>query len=133
MPEWRDRSAQYYAYGSRRNPTAGRTPNAAQVFCTRSSIVASAIERADMLKVSIDAPLPDRTALFLDVDGTLLDLAASPTAVVVPRGLVECIADIERGAVAPDERDSVLTGYLVRIGVNERIGRNRLRVSGSGR
>ena len=74
MPEWRDRSAQYCAYGSRRNPTAGRTPNAAQVFCTRSSIVASAIERADMLKVSIDAPLPDRTALFLDVDGTLLDL-----------------------------------------------------------
>jgi trehalose 6-phosphate phosphatase len=46
---------------------------------------------------------PYRTALFLDVDGTLLDLAASPTAVVVPRGLVECIADIERalgGALA---------------------------------
>lgn len=56
-----------------------------------------------MLKVSIDAPPLDRTALFLDVDGTLLDLAASPTAVVVPRGLVECIADIERalgGALA---------------------------------
>ncbi len=48
-----------------------------------------------MLKVGMDAPLPDRTALFLDVDGTLLDLAASPTAVVVPRGLVECIASIE--------------------------------------
>ena len=56
-----------------------------------------------MLKVSVDAPLPDRTALFLDVDGTLLDLAASPRAVVVPRGLVECIADVERalgGALA---------------------------------
>jgi trehalose 6-phosphate phosphatase len=49
-----------------------------------------------MLKASIDAPLPDQTALFLDVDGALLDLAASPTAVVVPRGLVECVADIER-------------------------------------
>jgi trehalose 6-phosphate phosphatase len=56
-----------------------------------------------MLKMSIDAPQPDRTALFLDVDGTLLDLADSPTAVVVPRGLVECIASIERalgGALA---------------------------------
>jgi trehalose 6-phosphate phosphatase len=56
-----------------------------------------------MLKESIDALLSDRTALFLDVDGTLLDLAASPKGVVVPHGLVECIADIERaldGALA---------------------------------
>ncbi len=56
-----------------------------------------------MLKASIDALQHDRTALFLDVDGTLLDLAAAPTAVVVPRGLVECIASIERalgGALA---------------------------------
>ena len=37
------------------------------------------------------------------MDGTLLDLAASPTAVVVPGGLVECIADVEQalgGALA---------------------------------
>jgi trehalose 6-phosphate phosphatase len=56
-----------------------------------------------MLKMSIEPPFSDRTALFLDVDGTLLDLAASPKAVVVPRGLVECIADTERalcGALA---------------------------------
>ncbi len=56
-----------------------------------------------MLKASIDALQPDRTALFLDVDGTLLDLAALPTAVIVPRGLVECIAAVERalgGALA---------------------------------
>ena len=56
-----------------------------------------------MLNAAIDALQPDQTALFLDVDGALLDLAASPAAVVVPHGLVECIADIERaldGALA---------------------------------
>lgn len=50
-------------------------------------------------------PRPDlsRTALFLDVDGTLLDIAATPDAVVVPEGLVEDIArlcDRCGGAVA---------------------------------
>ncbi len=90
-------------YGFSRNSTMERTPNSANVFCSRVDGVYGAIERAHMSKVSIDALQPDRTALFLDVDGTLLDLAASPTAVVVPRGLVECIADIERalgGALA---------------------------------
>lgn len=56
-----------------------------------------------MLKMSIEAPFSEQTALFLDVDGGLLDLAASPKAVVVPRGPVECIADTERalcGALA---------------------------------
>jgi len=44
-----------------------------------------------------------RTALFLDVDGTLLDIAATPDRVVVPKGLVETIARLERqfgGALA---------------------------------
>src|SRR5271157_5036078 len=31
------------------------------------------------------------TALFLDVDGTLLDLAATPSAVSVPAGLLETL------------------------------------------
>jgi trehalose 6-phosphate phosphatase len=46
-----------------------------------------------------DAPL----ALFLDVDGTLLDLAARPEDVVTPRGLVSTLAEAERklaGALA---------------------------------
>jgi len=50
------------------------------------------------------APLTDASvALFLDVDGTLLDLAARPDDVVMPAGLVTTLAGAERklaGALA---------------------------------
>lgn len=46
---------------------------------------------------------PQQIGLFLDVDGTLLDLAASPEAVEVPNGLLDTLAAAERrldGALA---------------------------------
>lgn len=46
---------------------------------------------------------PQQTALFLDVDGTLLDIAESPDAVVVPPGLLNALTHLHRrldGALA---------------------------------
>ena len=52
-------------------------------------------------------PLPGHSALFLDIDGTLLDFAARPELVVVPLGLPELLTALHRqcaGALA------ILTG-----------------------
>jgi len=46
---------------------------------------------------------PQQIGLFLDVDGTILDLAPSPEAVEVPAGLLDALAAAERrldGALA---------------------------------
>lgn len=46
---------------------------------------------------------PDRWALFLDIDGTLLDLAATPDSIVVPDTLPSCLDRLSRnfgGALA---------------------------------
>jgi trehalose 6-phosphate phosphatase len=45
-----------------------------------------------------ELPVPAReAALFLDIDGTLLDIAPVPQAVVVPAPLIETLARLERG------------------------------------
>jgi trehalose 6-phosphate phosphatase len=54
-------------------------------------------------KVAADDLDFQHAALFLDVDGTMLDIAATPDRVVVPEGLAETIARLERllgGALA---------------------------------
>jgi trehalose 6-phosphate phosphatase len=40
---------------------------------------------------------PDRWALFVDIDGTLLDVAATPDAVTVPSGLVQLLDSVVAG------------------------------------
>ncbi|WP_420243492.1 trehalose-phosphatase [Roseiterribacter gracilis] len=48
-------------------------------------------------------PGPDQWALFLDVDGTLIDLAPTPDEVVVPDGLIDTLESLSRrlnGALA---------------------------------
>lgn len=46
-------------------------------------------------QMTIEALDLDSTALFLDVDGTLLDIAAAPERVVVPEGLVTNLRQLE--------------------------------------
>ncbi|MFI4995161.1 MAG: trehalose-phosphatase [Hyphomicrobiales bacterium] len=57
-----------------------------------------------MPNANMDEPVADeRAALFLDVDGTLLDLAPRPAAVIVPASLIASLANAERvldGALA---------------------------------
>ena len=55
-------------------------------------------------------PLPDRPALLLDLDGTLLDIAPTPDAVVVPAGLR---ADLARLRAVLDDALAIVTGRAV--------------------
>lgn len=69
---------------------------------------------AAQLDVPLSAPAmrllaadPRRYAIFLDVDGTLLDIALTPDKVIVPPGLVELLVRISK---ALDGALAVLTG-----------------------
>jgi trehalose 6-phosphate phosphatase len=53
---------------------------------------------------------PDRWALFIDIDGTLLGVAATPDAVIVPAGLVQLLDSVVRGLGGAA---AVLTGRRV--------------------
>lgn len=55
-----------------------------------------------MTRTDLPPPSPD-WAWFLDIDGTLIDIAPTPSAIHVPAGLVEMLAELSRrydGAVA---------------------------------
>src|SRR5437660_10046232 len=53
---------------------------------------------------------PDQWALFVDIDGTLLGVAATPDAVTVPAGLVQLLEGVVRGLGGAG---AVLTGRRV--------------------
>ncbi len=55
-------------------------------------------------------PPPDRAALLLDIDGTLLDLALTPDLVVVPPGLIDSLQRLRRHL---DDALAVVTGRPV--------------------
>jgi trehalose 6-phosphate phosphatase len=71
----------------------------------------SAVKRAVWGREAVQAGAvlanPERWALFLDIDGTLLNVAPTPDAVCVPDGLTDLLADIGNGL---DGALAILTG-----------------------
>src|SRR6185312_16144333 len=60
--------------------------------------------------MKLQLPPFDRSALLLDLDGTLLDIAPRPEAVVVPQGLMEALLAVRR---LLDDALAVVTGRSV--------------------
>jgi trehalose 6-phosphate phosphatase len=65
------------------------------------------VEERSSLAAKVLVGNPSRYALFLDVDGTLLDIAAAPTEVVIPPQLPPLLARISKGL---DGALAILTG-----------------------
>lgn len=75
--------------------------------------------------MKFDRPL-DETCLFFDVDGSLIDIAPSPTAVVVPPSLVQ---DLERASLVLNGALALISGRSV-AQLDVLFGANRFRASG---
>ena len=75
--------------------------------------------------MTLDRPL-DETCLFFDVDGSLIDIAASPDAVVVPDSLLR---DLDRANRVVDGALALISGRSV-AQLDALFGANRFRASG---
>lgn len=110
----RDRTPRHDGRGLIVSPNRMRTSSTSteQTLKQRSTAAGKISDTQSRLASCTDFMLanPERIALFLDVDGTLIELAATPEAVIVPDGL---IALLQRLALGLDGAMAIVTGRLI--------------------